>query len=188
MITWFLDTKKFIPDLYVSSISDIPYTKLYEEGKRLILTDLDNTLISYKEKNPTKELFDWKNKLEHMGFEIIIISNSRKHRVKYFADLLGLKYVMFAKKPLKMGFKKAMKMADRKYKLDEIVELGDQLMTDVYGSRRMGLYTILVQAIDNKTEKMVTKVNRILERKVIKSVKKKYPLQFKENLERYVGE
>ena len=61
--------KKLIPDYYFKTINDIPYTKLYEEGYRLILTDLDNTLISYKEKEPTEELFKWKEEVENIGFE-----------------------------------------------------------------------------------------------------------------------
>ena len=49
--------KKLIPDYYFKSIYDIPYTQLYENGIRLILTDLDNTLISYKETLPNETLF-----------------------------------------------------------------------------------------------------------------------------------
>lgn len=78
MITWFIPYKNIIPDDYVSSIFDIDYNKLYSNGKRLILTDLDNTLISYKATEPTDELYKWKSELEGMGFEIIIVSNSGK--------------------------------------------------------------------------------------------------------------
>ena len=51
--------KKLIPDEYYNSIEDIPYNKLYAQGIRLILTDLDNTLISYREDEPTAALFCW---------------------------------------------------------------------------------------------------------------------------------
>lgn len=180
--------KKFIPDMYVSSIFDIPYNKLYEQGKRLILTDLDNTLISYIKTDPTEELFKWKEQMALMGFEVIIVSNSRKDRVKHFAEILGYPYVKFAKKPLKGGLKKAIKMASRKYDKAEIMELGDQLMTDVCGSRRLGIYTILVQAIDKKTEKLVTRFNRFWERLVIRFIKVFYKKEFKEKLMAYAKE
>ena len=101
MITWFIPYKNIIPDDYVSSIFDINYDKLYSEGKRIILTDLDNTLISYSSSYPTKELFEWKERLQKIGFEIIVVSNSGKERVRDFSALLGLKYVNFATKPLK---------------------------------------------------------------------------------------
>ena len=180
--------KKFIPDYYVSSIYDISYTNLYANGKRLILTDLDNTLISYKETKPTEALYKWKEEVEALGFEIIIVSNSRKNRVEYFANLLGLKYVKFAKKPLKLGLKKALKIASKKYNIDEVVEFGDQLMTDVFGSRRLNLTTYLVKAIDSKTEKWVTRFNRKLENFILKRVRKKYPDLYDERLARYQKE
>ena len=178
--------KKLIPSYYYKTINDIPYNKLYEEGFRLILTDLDNTLISYLEKEPTLELFSWKKMVEEIGFEIIIVSNSRKERVKHFANSLGLKYVKFAKKPTKFGLKKALRIANRKYAKSEVLEIGDQVMTDVYGSRRLGVYTILVKAIDKKTEILPTKINRKLEDHFLKKIQKKYPNLYAERLEEYV--
>ena len=173
MITWFIPYKNIIPDDYVSSIFDIDYNKLYSNGKRLILTDLDNTLISYKATEPTDELYKWKSELEGMGFEIIIVSNSGKKRVKHFANMFGIKYVNLSTKPLKRGFKKALKIASTKYKKEEVVVLGDQLLTDVYGAKRMKLSMVLVKAIDNKTERLVTKHNRKNEDKMLKKVCKK---------------
>lgn len=173
MITWFIPYKNIIPDDYVSSIFDIDYNKLYSNGKRLILTDLDNTLISYKATEPTDELYKWKSELEGMGFEIIIVSNSGKKRVKHFANMLGIKYVNLSTKPLKRGFKKALKIASSKYKKEEVVVLGDQLLTDVYGAKRMKFSMILVKAIDKKTERLVTKHNRKNEDKMLKKVRKK---------------
>ena len=157
---------KLVPDYYYTTIKDIPYDKLYADGVRLILTDLDNTLISYKEEEPTPELFKWKEKVLGMGFEVIIVSNSRKNRVSHFANILGLPFVKFAKKPTKFGMKKALKIA----------------------SRRMNIITILVKAIDRKTEVFTTKINRKLEKFFLGRIKKKYPLIYKEKLLKYVEE
>ena len=178
--------KKLIPDYYYKTIENIPYNKLYESGIRLILTDLDNTLISYKETEPTQALAEWKKKVEEIGFEIIIVSNSKKDRVKHFAKLLNLPYVKFAKKPTKLGLKKALKLASRPYALNEVMEIGDQLMTDVFGSRRLGVLTILVKAIDKKTEVLPTKINRKLEEFFLKRIERKYPLSYQRKLMEYV--
>ncbi len=185
MITLFLNSKKIIPDLYVNTIYDIPYAKLYADGYRLILTDLDNTLISYKQTDPTEELMNWKKEVEGIGFEIIIVSNSKKNRVEYFADILGLKFVKFAKKPLKIGLKKAIKLGKRKYDRKEVLEIGDQLMTDIFGSKRMNLFTILVKAIDRKTEILSTKINRKIEKKMLIKAKKKHLELYNKNLKKY---
>ncbi len=188
MLQWFIPYKNIVPDEYVSTIFDIDYNKLYSQGKRLILTDLDNTLISYIATRPTEELFKWKELVEQIGFEVIIVSNSRKTRVSEFATELQLPFVKFAKKPTKFGFKKALKLASRKYERSEVIELGDQLMTDVYGSKRMKFYTILVKAIDKKTEKWVTRCNRNLERKMLKKAKKKDLNLYQSKLEKYEKE
>ena len=151
-------------------------------------TDLDNTLISYKETDPTPELFDWLKMVTEIGFEVIIVSNSKKYRVEYFADQLNVKFVKYAQKPLKKGLKRALKIASRKYDRSEVVEIGDQIMTDVFGSKRCKLYTIIVKAIDRKTEVWTTKINRKLERFFLKRIKKKLPDLYNEKLLEYVGD
>ena len=61
-------------------------------------------------------------------------------------------------------------------------------MTDVFGSKRCKLYTIIVKAIDRKTEVWTTKINRKLERHFLKKIEKKMPEVYKEKLEEYVGD
>lgn len=68
----------FVPDAYYQNIAEIPYNTLYEQGIRLILTDLDNTLLSYKEDAVSEALLQWKKQMEEYPFEVIIVSNSRK--------------------------------------------------------------------------------------------------------------
>ena len=68
---------------------------------------------------PTEALVQWVKRLEEMGFEIIIVSNSRKNRVTTFAEALGLPCVQFSMKPLKKGMKKAIRIAKKKYKKEE---------------------------------------------------------------------
>ena len=69
--------KKLIPNYYFKSVYEIPYEKLYNDGIRLILTDMDNTLISYKQTLPDENLFELKKKIEDMGFEFM----GRKKRI-----------------------------------------------------------------------------------------------------------
>ena len=177
--------KHFIPDIYVNSIKEIDFEKLYSDGKKLILCDLDNTLISYMEKEPTEELIFWKNKILSMGFEFVIVSNSRKNRVEHFATMLEVPFVKFAKKPLSGGLKKGIRLAKNKYTSNQIVEIGDQLMTDVAGSKKIGIYTVLVKAIDRKTEVLPTRINRFFERRLIHFLKRRYKEDFNRTLRKY---
>ena len=179
--------KHFIQSLYVNSIFDIDYNKLYEDGIRLILTDLDNTLISYKETDPLEAQYDWVKKMKEIGFEIIIVSNnSHKDRVSHFAKLLDIKYLNFALKPTKIGMKKALKMANKKYEPEEVIALGDQLMTDILVANRMKFHSVLVKAVDRKSDILPTRINRKLEGHVLKVLKKKETESYNEKLLQYV--
>ncbi|MBO5711323.1 MAG: YqeG family HAD IIIA-type phosphatase [Acholeplasmatales bacterium] len=179
--------KKLIPDYYYDTIEDIPFDKFYADGFRLILTDLDNTLVSYKVAEPISETFAWKDRMHSLGYEVIVVSNSKKDRVDRFSRKLGLPYVKHAMKPLLKGYKKAIKkVASRKYKKEEILVLGDQLMTDIFGSKRLGLTTVIVTAIDRKTEVWTTRFNRRLEKFFLKRIKRKMPKMYEEKLKAYV--
>ena len=178
--------KKFIPTIYKETVFDIDYIKLYEKGIRLILTDLDNTLVSYKDNEVNEKLLKWLEDRKRDGFEIIIISNnSSETRGKQFANKLGVDYLSRAMKPLKFGFKKVLKKASRKYSPSEVVAIGDQLMTDVFAANRMNFTSVLVKAVDRKTEKWTTKFNRILETHVLKKIEEKHPQLFEECLRSY---
>lgn len=177
--------KKLIPTYYYKSIYEVPYAKLYAEGIRLILTDLDNTLISYKETKPSEELIQWYNEMKNIGFELIIVSNSRKDRVMNFSNELNCKYVKFSTKPLKRGMKKALKISSRVYKPSEVLFLGDQIMTDVFGANRMKFTPVLIEAVDKKTDTFFTRTNRKIESFCLKKIEKKFPKEFDEVLKEY---
>ncbi len=189
MFLGLIKDEKFIPTIYKETVFDVDYNKLYEKGIRLILTDLDNTLVSYKDDEVNDKLLNWLRDRKNEGFEIMIISNnSSETRVKGFANKLGIKYLSRAMKPLKGGFKKVLKKATRKYSPNEIVAIGDQLMTDVFAANRMNYTSILVKAIDRKTEKWTTRFNRILESHVLRRIEEKHPKLFEECLKVYKEE
>ena len=186
MFLGLIKDEKFIPTIYKETVFDVDYIKLYEKGVRLILTDLDNTLVSYKDDEVNEKLLNWLAQRKKEGFEIMIISNnSSETRVKEFAAKLDIQYLSRAMKPLKCGFKKVLKKATRTYSPSEIVAIGDQLMTDVFAANRMNYTSILVKAIDRKTEKWTTRFNRILEKHVLRKIQEKHPQLFEECLKVY---
>ena len=189
MFLGLINDQKFIPTIYKETVFDVDYNKLYESGIRLILTDLDNTLVSYKDSEVTPKLMELLTSLKEKGFEIIIVSNnSSETRVREFAEKLDISYVAKCHKPLKGGFKAALKKATRKYESCEVVAMGDQLMTDVLGANRANYTSVLVKAIDRKTEKWTTKVNRKLEKHVLKRLQRKHNDLYEKNLKVYKEE
>lgn len=173
MIHKLLRTKKFIPNEFHDTFFDINFKNLYQKGYRVILTDLDNTLITYDEASSTDKITKKIDEIKKLGFEIVIISNNHPPRIKKFLDGLDLKGIGNARKPLSIGIKKALKLTDNSYNKDQVVIIGDQLMTDIYGANRFKAYSILVNPIKRKTEKWYTKLNRRIEVKMLQKIKKK---------------
>lgn len=184
--------KKFIPNYIEKTIFDVDFKKIYESGKRYILSDLDNTLLPYDLEIATPDIKNWINDLQELGFTLIILSNNHKDRVEKFSNDLNLKYFNTCRKPLKRGFKKALKYIKIEYLnnesndiKDKVITLGDQLMTDIFGSSRMKLDSILVHPIKKKSEHWYTRLNRRMEKFVVSRIKKKYPMVFKELEEKH---
>ena len=76
----------FVPDMYQKSIYTINYEKLFEDGIRCLLFDLDNTCVPYVEKVPSQKLKDLFDRLKELGFKVIIFSNATKKRLEPFKN------------------------------------------------------------------------------------------------------
>jgi len=180
MIHLLLQTKKFIPNEYHKSFFDIDFSKLYKQGYRLILTDLDNTLISYAEDLANDVIKNKFIELKQIGFEIKLVSNNVPARINKFVKDLDVLGFANARKPLSFGLNKAWKSSETKITKDKTIIIGDQLMTDIYGANRFKAYSILVDPIKKKTEKWYTKINRSIERKMLVKISKKKPIIYKQ--------
>ena len=132
--------------------------------KGLIL-DVDNTLIDYY-RNLVDGAEKWCEELKNEGIKCIILSNSNKRsKVEEVAEKLNIDYIMFAKKPLKSGFKRALSKLE--LKPEEVAVVGDQLFTDVIGAKRMNMFSILVKQVGEK-DIFITKLKRPIENAIIK--------------------
>lgn len=159
-----------MPKEFVQSVLDLTPEKLQSLGIKGIITDLDNTLIEWDRPHATPELITWLQSMQDAGIQIIIASNNNEERVKIFADPVGLPYIARAKKPLVGAFKKA--LIDLRLKPENVMMLGDQMMTDMMGANRMKLHTILVKPVA-KSDGLITKFNRAIEKRVYKYLDKK---------------
>ncbi|NOU95517.1 YqeG family HAD IIIA-type phosphatase [Paenibacillus sp. LMG 31456] len=162
---------KLLPRLQVNTIYDIDLNALWEQGVRGIITDLDNTLVGAKAPLATPELIDWLKVVAQIGFQVVIVSNNNRLRVSKFAEPLSLPFIYRAKKPTSASFRRALSMMNMRP--EQAAVIGDQMMTDVLGGNRMGLYTILVLPIAKRDEGFFTKViNRSLEKAALTWMKR----------------
>ena len=160
----------FYPDIYLSNVKEITIELLKQNNIKGLLLDVDNTLIDFNLKilDGAKE---WCKQLKDQGIKICILSNTNKiEKVKMVAKELDLSYINFAKKPFKSGFKRAIKLLQLDAK--NIAAVGDQVLTDVFGGNRMGMYTILTKPLGKK-DIFITRVKRPLEKIIIRMYLKK---------------
>lgn len=155
--------KMFYPDQYLDSTYKIDFEKLYGQGYRGILFDVDNTLVPHDAPvdRRAKELF---RKLASIGFETCLISNNKEPRVKSFAGEVGARYVYKAGKPLPRGYVEGMEKMKTNQKTTLFV--GDQIFTDIWGANRAGILSILVKPIHPKEEIQIV-LKRYLEKIVL---------------------
>lgn len=153
------------PDLFVKSIFSLDINWLKNRGIKGVLLDIDNTLITHKQKIPDEKVVELIKFFQKNGIQTAIVSNATKRRVDVFNEKLGLYARYRAFKPSNRGFLKAMS----KLKLipEETAVIGDQLFTDVRGGNRLGLTTILVEPLD-VNEPITVRVKRVLEKLLVK--------------------
>ena len=167
-----MSLRKYIPTDVYKSVYDIDFLTIYQDNIRLIFLDIDNTLAPYDEDVPSKEAHELIQNLQTIGFEIILISNNNKKRVSRFSNPLKIPYVHFALKPLKRGFKRGLKYSSKLYNPQQVLVIGDQLMTDIVGGNKMGFNTVLVAPLKKKSDIFTTRFNRRREQRVLRKLKK----------------
>ena len=154
--------ERFYPDYEKDSAYKLDYEGLYAKGYRGIIFDIDNTLVAHgapADKNAIR-LF---KRLRRLGFRTMLLSNNKEPRVKCFADDVESPYIFKAKKPGAASYLKAMEEMDTTRETTLFV--GDQLFTDIWGAKKLGIATYLVKPIHPKEE-----IQIVLKRKLEKIV------------------
>ena len=153
----------FFPDAYMDSTYVIDFEKLYKEGIRGVIFDIDNTLVPHGAPADERAIRLFA-RLRSIGLDYCLISNNQLPRVKPFADAVQAKFVEDAHKPSRKNYLKAMKLMH--VDLDSCIFVGDQIFTDVYGAKRCGMCTILVKPLHPKEEIQIV-LKRYLEKIVL---------------------
>ena len=155
----------FYPKSYVENIKAISVEFLKQNNIKAVILDMDNTLIDFN-KNILEGAKQWCDNMKKNGIKLIIVSNSnKKEKLNRVADELDLEYILFAMKPLKIGFKKAIKKLGESP--ENVAAVGDQIFTDVLGANIAKMYSILVKPLDKK-DILLTIVKRPFENYILK--------------------
>ncbi len=151
----------FRPTALKNRVTEITPEFLKGLGVRALLLDVDNTLATYTSHTPMPGAVEWVRAMEAAGFQMIIISNNYKKRVKRFGAMFGLDTLSFAIKPLPVGYLRAARRLGMRCR--ECVIVGDQIFTDIVGANLCGMKSVLLAPIELE-EGFTFRVRRYFER------------------------
>lgn len=154
-----------VPDEWTTSVDAIDLRRLGRGGIRCLLVDIDNTLVAWGASGPQalEEARRFVERCRLEGLSVVLVSNARAARRRWVAAELGVP-VVGGPKPRRAAFLRALRLAG--CQPHEAAVVGDQLWTDVFGGRRAGMYTILVQPLSPR-EHLGTRLGRMAERAVL---------------------
>ena len=162
----------FTPDAFFQTVYDVTPEFLLSKGIRAIVSDIDNTLVTYDDPEPTEKLLVWLKSLEDAGIKLAFISNNKGDRVEKFNSSLSYAAFSNAKKPCKRTMLRAIDALGEGR--EHTAALGDQILTDILAGKSCNIFTILVVPIKDKTN-LFFKTKRLLERGTVKKYLKDHP-------------
>lgn len=184
----FRDPKPAIPHFTVPTIAEISPQLLYDQGVRGIIFDKDNTITAPYANEIHPRLVDVMDQfMTVFGTNIKILSNSagtkdddHYHDAKVIEQELKIEVIRHKlKKP--EGYGDVAEWFD--CDLNQIVMIGDRLLTDTLFGNRAGLLTIHTGILTLKGDNIPAAIARFLENQLLKVWKKRgvtapeHPLQ-----------
>lgn len=175
-----LSIDDYRPTYVVEAVYDLKVEDLLENNIHAILVDLDNTLIAWNNPEGTAEVRYWLDKMTAADIAVVVVSNNKESRVEKAVSKFGVDFVSRAMKPFAFGINKVIERYG--FNPEEVIMVGDQLMTDIRASHRAGIRSVLVKPIV-KSDAWNTKFNRWRERRMIKKLEDKYgKLEYKKGI------
>lgn len=157
------------PDYYFDDIYSATADFFVQKGIKGILFDIDNTLAPYEMELPDQKITNYIHSLMNCGIKVAFISNNNRERVEKF-NIFGCFSVHKAAKPSVSALLKAMEnMQTDKY---TTALCGDQIFTDIFAGKQLGLMCVLVKPINDK-KTLFFRFKRLMEKPVIRGFLKK---------------
>lgn len=140
------------PNSYVDNITKINIDQIQKQGFKMIMCDLDNTLVPHFTKMPTNDCIVFREKIREANILFVIVSNNSFKRVSSFSKFIYADdFIYNAKKPL---IRKISKMMQKhKIKSKDLLFIGDQFIFDIFAANRLKCKSILTLPIIGYNEK-----------------------------------
>lgn len=160
----------FAPDFFFRDIYQITPEFLCGLGVRGLIMDIDNTIVTYDDPEPTGPVSEWFEKIDGAGIKIAFVSNNGEARVRLFNEKTGYFASWKSKKPFPHKLRAAMRMMGTDKSSTMMV--GDQIFTDIAAGKLAGVRTVLVEPIKDITTRF-NLFKRRMERLVLGNIRDK---------------
>ncbi len=151
-------------NLYINKINELTPNYLINKGIRVLLIDLDNTIINPETNEIVFEVYEWIKLLKENNISICFFSNTICQKKKQHVEQeLNATVIINAFKPLSIKLERVIEKIN--ISKQEIAIVGDQTFTDVLGGNILGLHTIRVNPISCvKEDSTLSQICRYLEK------------------------
>jgi hypothetical protein len=145
--------KLWIPENKLDSIVDIKESHLI--NVKGIIFDIDQTIVPYGQTEIPKDILDFINTLK-LKYKCCLLSNypinsNSLTRINSLENTLGIKVVLTSKKkPDPRAYYAAISYLN--LNSNEVLMVGDRILTDIIGANNCNINTLLVKPIDSRID------------------------------------
>lgn len=151
------------PDYIIDHFSTITPTWLKERNIHTIISDLDSTLTIHNG-NGNDTFAKWLQTLLDEEITLIIVSNNSQERVDVFSNTYKIVGYGNCHKPRTHVIEK--QLFQKGLRAEHTLFLGDQVFTDIWCGKRLGVQTALVRPIPGE-EPITIRFKRLIESKLL---------------------
>ncbi|AWM73916.1 YqeG family HAD IIIA-type phosphatase [Lactobacillus apis] len=170
----------FRPRYTIDTIYHLDTDVLQQMSVKAVFSDLDNTLLAWNEFETAKKMDELNQRLAKAGIKLVVISNNNAERIGKVLNPYQIDFVAKSRKPLPFAITK--KREQLGLAKDQVMMVGDQLITDIQAGNLAGVESVLVKPLV-ETDKWNTRINRFLEKIIFFFLAISHRVTFKETLE-----
>ena len=125
------------------TLAQLPLDPLLERGIRVLLLDVDRTLLPGRDVQLPTPMRRWAKEASRLLHIHLISNNTSRRRIQAVAEQMNVTFTSSASKPRRGAIRRVISTLPNPEA--EIAMVGDRLFTDVLAGNRLGLYTVLVR-------------------------------------------
>lgn len=140
------------PDEFVEDLTQIDLDALARRGIKVLLVDINNTIVARAESVPSMRVMHWFQQLKQYPFKVGLLTNEMNpQRAHAVAGSVGVDVFYSVLKPLPFAIRHIVEK-DFQAALPQTAIIGDALVGDILVGNLLHTYTILVKKCDKNID------------------------------------